>query len=735
MAIRIFLDSFRGISPRVDRKLLPENGAQTAQNCRLESGKITPILDATTVAATCAAGTQSLFLWKHGITQEWLTSLNAVDYAVAPIVDDDLSRIYYTDLTQNPSLRIKGYVGNTASDRSATLTIAPNLTATPVDRLGGLAALFFAPYTLTVGLSVNAQVQYSDGTTGGVAFVSNVEVQKSMCIIDPNSGAWRIRVVFPQQVSAFEQLQLLSKGGGTVQLLAATVTNYTVGIGTNNASVGVMNDGSTFLLKDAFGVYGVAQVALEFGQPQLAIEGNYLLCNLSGVVALNVDWMRNREVVSYRQTLVDDWGEEGPASTPTDPMILEPWQMMILNNADGSPATSGGREDHTYQKVSYTRVYRTRSGANEGSIGTDYGYLPIPRDDYPSSSAGQANLPANALPSPTSNFNGGQLWIGVNYGNVDVLIDGELGTQLPLLWNPPKDLWGIVTLPQGFCAAIRGNGTICFSGKNRPNSWPWRDDYRVKTEDPPVGLAVQGQDLYVITKGNPYLITGSEPNRMSVYKIALPQGCVSKGSICTMQGRVLYASADGLVGLQGGSGQLLTESYFTRDQWQALNPWTLILRPYDSGVVGFFTGGGGLLFDFDKGLIVTTHTLNFTGAYSDTATDTLYLVAGTNIQEWDTGNPTTAIWKSKQFIGNRLAEFTAARILADGYPVTIQFFADGVAAPAPFPLTITAQDARRIPKQKPARNWELSLSSTAQIDRVIVGRSMSSLAPEPREGE
>jgi hypothetical protein len=142
-----------------------------------------------------------------------------------------------------------------------------------------------------------------------------------------------------------------------------------------------------------------------------------------------------------------------------------------------------------------------------------------------------------------------------------------------------------------------------------------------------------------------------------------------------------------------------------------------------------------LLFDFDKGLIVTTHTLNFTGAYSDTATDTLYLVAGTNIQEWDTGNPTTAIWKSKQFIGNRLAEFTAARILADGYPVTIQFFADGVAAPAPFPLTITAQDARRIPKQKPARNWELSLSSTAQIDRVIVGRSMSSLAPEPREGE
>jgi hypothetical protein len=76
-----------------------------------------------------------------------------------------------------------------------------------------------------------------------------------------------------------------------------------------------------------------------------------------------------------------------------------------------------------------------------------------------------------------------------------------------------------------------------------------------------------------------------------VSKLEKPQACVSKRSLAYLTDiGVVFASPDGLIAIAGnGKVANLTDSIFTRRQWQALRPETILGVAHDD-VYYFFSG-------------------------------------------------------------------------------------------------------------------------------------------------
>jgi len=84
--LRIHLEAFKGIAPRIEPHRLADNAAQQAQNCLLDSGSIRPLKDASFVASPTKAGTiKSLF--KYG--EFWFNWINDVSCLRSPTNDTE----------------------------------------------------------------------------------------------------------------------------------------------------------------------------------------------------------------------------------------------------------------------------------------------------------------------------------------------------------------------------------------------------------------------------------------------------------------------------------------------------------------------------------------------------------------------------------------------------------------------------------------------------------------------
>ncbi len=114
---------------------------------------------------------------------------------------------------------------------------------------------------------------------------------------------------------------------------------------------------------------------------------------------------------------------------------------------------------------------------------------------------------------------------------------------------------GLINLPNGIMAGFEGRD-VYFCEPYRPYAWPAA--YQQTVDYPVVGLGRLDTSLVVLTKGAPYLISGSAPGYMTVVKADLEQACVSKRSIVSMGSAVFYASPDGLVALAASGSRVLT---------------------------------------------------------------------------------------------------------------------------------------------------------------------------------
>lgn len=324
----------------------------------------------------------------------------------------------------------------------------------------------------------------------------------------------------------------------------------------------------------------------------------------SPVVSLLDDNPSDEDNVRYTyffQTWVDKFGYESPVSKSSfqgDPQT--PGNDGSFEYSDGDTVIIGGLSTAP-KEATLRRFYKVVTGTEGENI----------------------------------QFIGEQKKVGTGFLDfVFSLKDEDAGEVIPMIEGMPKDLKWMSYTPGSFYVGLSTSlpRTIFFSDVNRPTSWP--SFYQYDIRDNAVGLAVVGNTVVVMTKGYPWIVSGTAPDSMSPQKLASPQACVSPRSICTMMGAAFYASADGICMIAPGASDqavVITEKYFDKRAWSALNPSSCVMTTYDNALHAWFTLPNGVqrsyIIDIDEGVsAITTHDERAKAVTYDPETDALYFI-------------------------------------------------------------------------------------------------------------
>lgn len=661
-------ETFDGIYPAITPRNLPSLAAQVAENVdlsgkRLDPWKVPLLVQGLTNHA-------KIYPWRRGGATEWLSFATDVDVIQSPLGADAYERIYITDGVKP---YIKGWQNGAAVNKYMERPTAPGLTATATDRVGfGAAEMSLVKarwvytgkiyYTKTVG-GVSTDEEHAVGTNllGNVVSV----------IRDQNTGTWNVEMFF----SNVPVWSISTPAGTRITDITADITGYwEVKWGAEWKSLGdiiELNDGSS--------IFGEALISGVLPVPTYVIgEHSVTHAAFNANVQFVPTFADSSAIrfVFYRQTFVDDWGMEGPAGPDSGEVAWIPGQKIVLSVLG---ALQGSKR----------RIYRTLQGQT-------------PADDMW--------------------FRVAELTSETTYE--DVQTDEELNAdQMPAFENPPDDMRGLIMTAMGFAVAFRGK-EVLFSEPDNLHSWPSK--YREVRDWNIVGLATNGNDIYVLTEGMNYVASGYHPESLSWATLATHQSCVSKKSIAVMGSSIVYASPDGLVAITGGQVSLLTKAFYKRENWQALNPSAMIGAVNDNIYFGFLASGAIVFRPYEGADTLTTLTLNVTAAYYDLLDDTLYLVQSSgggaySLYKWNRGaSNMTMRWRGKEVVSEHRLDWSAARVEAAAYPVTLRVYSQNTLG-----TIATAADNKsfRMPKMVPERVISVEIESSNAVNMAEIGTS------------
>lgn len=393
---------------------------------------------------------------------------------------------------------------------------------------------------------------------------------------------------------------------------------------------------------------------------------------------------------SYIYTFVSAYGEEG---APNDPEVADVVEVYSDQSVTITfPAVTSGNYNFTKR-----RLYRTDSEGTYRQVAD----IPIATSTYTDTkletALGEAIPTAGFVAPPDDDSNA----------------------------HPSGPMLGLVSMPNGILAGFTGK-TVCFSEAFIPNAFP--DEYQLTVKTDIVALAPLQTGLLVLTKGKPAIVSGLEPASMSMSEIDSTLSCVSKRSVVDMGDAVIYASPDGLVMATEGGINLITESLFTRDQWQDFSPESLVAFSWEGHYIGFYTnssGSKGFIFD-PRGGANSFVDLNFhaTAGFNDLEEDELYLVVGGNLVKFATGSSLSYTWKTKKFFVPRPINPAVAKVDCDSYGsgVTFKIFADGSSTPK-HTQTVTDNGVFRLPSGYKAKEFEVQVEGSTAINEICVYES------------
>ena len=324
--------------------------------------------------------------------------------------------------------------------------------------------------------------------------------------------------------------------------------------------------------------------------------------NLKGGIAeaLSAPVTRLVDTRFYVSTLVTSWGEESSPS-PVSAMLSVDQNDTVTVTRPTELSVSGTVS--TYLLTGW-RLYRS----NVGSAGTSFqlvgpgctgwdaatGSFPLAITSVTDALKGaelQEVLPTTTWLPPPVNYLPAKSSDVVQYSTVassvldvswhSTFAAGDLYRRRYVGGTPPYTaaallnpyLRGLTGMANGIMAGFYDN-MVCFSEAFVPYSWPI--EYQLPTKHPIVGMGSFGNSLFVGTKGIPYLFTGTDPASMSPQELPGNQACVSARSIASFENGVLYASPDGICQADYGGVKVLTQGLFTKDDWIALNPSSIV---------------------------------------------------------------------------------------------------------------------------------------------------------------
>ena len=305
----------------------------------------------------------------------------------------------------------------------------------------------------------------------------------------------------------------------------------------------------------------------------------------------------------------------------------------------------------------------------------------------------------------------------------------DLGEELPsLTWSlPPSTLKGLINLPNGMMAGFTGRD-VYFCDPYHPHAWP--EQYIQTLDYPIVGLGRMDTTLVVLTKGTPYFIQGTHPLNMAVVKSDLEQACVSKNSIVSLMGGVLYAAPDGLMLLSSSGSRIVTENLFDFTQWQTFfAPASIHAYQQDNQYIAFYDNGnqsGGFVFDVRSGQFIL-HDIYTDAGYHDLLQDKLFLAvndSGNKVKAWGYGSAKSYTWRSKKFTLPQVMGFSCAQLEAEAYPMTVKFYLDNTLYHT---QTVQNRNPFRLPA-KVGRDLEMQVEGANEVFSLAIANSMTELA-------
>jgi hypothetical protein len=670
------LDVFKGIRPRISAKKLQQGEAQTAQNTKLGSGDINVWDDkdaGTAVAKTWY--TKTIYRFDNSGTPRWFEWDSVVDVARGPIKDDSLERTYFTgadlDVPKMTFTTIADAGGGgpyPEDDRDLGIPAPPNPLA-----IGGVAlpenitgaGATFSSITCTKFI-VDRILYYATYPKGGTEteiwkhdpsiFIPSGEVASTREIwvsfpVRPDSGFRVKRVVddttaviesadSPGQFAKSDFVAYLNNEGVYTEVVnrltmketgtgdnatfhAFTIPEATVTF-TNNHNLAEGDvirlssvvDGTELRLKYTptstelwYQQDWVAPTAIVSGEglntlyatdgahmTAAAVEGEATFSLDGSALTYYVD--RASSEVSelddrqYVYTYVSDLGEEGPPSPVSAPAF----------SLDGRTVTLRGFEnvfthtDLTNRDIDFYRIYRT----NSTEAGTEFQFV--------------KEVPVGTSAKPVNEV-------------ADNVASADLGAVIETTtWFPPHaDMQGIISLPNGMMAGFRGKN-VYLCEPFFPHAWPPEYDQAVDYEV--VGLSNFGNTLVVLTKGFPYLATGSHPRQMNLKPVKVNFPCSNKKSIASDFSRVYYASPDGLIEVSDSGIKMVTQGYAQKEEWQTFVPSTMVGAFHDGKYFGFHgdvgdSGQGGA-----SAVTQAPTTATLTGTFVSTTVDEDDIQAG-----------------------------------------------------------------------------------------------------------
>lgn len=395
------------------------------------------------------------------------------------------------------------------------------------------------------------------------------------------------------------------------------------------------------------------------------------------------------ETRAYVYTNVRNYGGFAEESAPSPVVMVDmtPGQTVTLDTFTAAPSGS--------HNITHRRIYRTATG----SQGTNYYYV------------------------------GEQATASTSYA--DTVTAANLGEVLPsLTWDtPPDTLAGLVLMAGGIMAGFVGKD-VYFCDPWHPHAWP--QDYIQTVDFDIVGLCAMGQSLIVLTKGLPYIITGSHPDSMGMQQLDIEQACVAKRSISKFGNGCIYASPDGLVYVGSDGSRVITEPYLTRTEWQALlTTSTLHGYSHDSRYYGFHSTGGFIFDPADRGGALSLHNILADAAYVDLQVDSLFYVKTDTVYKLHAGSNLSYTWRSKRHQLPMPYNFGCAQVIASDYTsLTFKMYVDG-SATAKLTKTVTSAEAFRLPSGYLGRTVEFELSGTSTVLAVNLAGNPAELAQVP----
>lgn len=566
--MKIQINEFSGIRPKVATDKLTATEAQIAQDVRTESGEIRPYRRAVGDVELTGDSYETLFEYYANSTRNWVTFEGLVYSARSPVANDTFERRYY--------------MGESGEHSEGTITFTDGMTDGE---------------TVTVGSQTIEFDIAEDGVGGGNSTCGDsTTISKELC-------AEAFAAVTPGAAVEF-----IDNGDGTVTVRATSR-------GTAGDAI-VLTEVGAHITVDGAGTLGTTNAGVDDGiykayandidsspwdfQTDFYTPGADAgtAPTLAGYTGSGSDYR------AYFYTYVSRYGEEGPGSAISDVTDYASGRMHVddIEDPDAADTHLTTAVDSNYPSVN---IYRT-AAATDGTAD----FLLVCNAYWFSATQGYAvgdfviylnDLYECTTIHPAGAWNAGHFTQG-ELVSTTILTESNKS----YLWRRcPDDLTNLRVHPNGFYVASKDK-TLYFSEPYAP--WAWPEDYEIPLDANIIGLGVFGSTVVVATDGNIYTFSGPHPESMYKQRLAF-QPCLSQRAVVETDLGVLFPSKEGFQLVAADSSpQNVTKDLFNPEDWDDYEVETMHGVWFNKAYYGFYSSAefeGFIKIDFINGIITT----------------------------------------------------------------------------------------------------------------------------------